>query len=53
MALKVFFPVLLHFVLAGNFKHLYMSMALQRYHNPQAYAAHRENPPIPTSSQTR
>lgn len=50
MALKVFFPVLLCFVLAGKFKHLYMFIALQHYHNPQAYAAHRENPPIPTSS---
>lgn len=52
MDLKLFFPVLLHLVFAGKFKHLYKFKALQRYHNPQAYAAHRQNSPIPTSSQT-
>lgn len=49
MDLKLFFPVLLHFVFAGKFKHLYKFKTLQHYHNPQA---HRQNSPIPMSSQT-
>lgn len=52
MDLKLFSPGLLHFVFAGKFKHLYKLKALQHYHNPQAYAAHRQNSPIPMSSQT-
>lgn len=47
--LKLFFSVLLHFVFAGKFKHLYKFKTLQHYHNPQA---HRQNSPIPMSSQT-